>query len=117
MEYPPSCPHCGAHLDPGEVCNCLDVTQLSTAQVEAATGISRATIYAALWSGLLIGAKLDGKTWSISAGECMEWAQYLWKRGRTTMYPPDRAEKYLRDFHLFSSHITPEAESKKPDKT
>lgn len=24
MSYFRTCPHCGAHLDPGEVCNCRD---------------------------------------------------------------------------------------------
>lgn len=73
---------------------------LTTSQVEAATGIIKPTIYAALRSGLLNGAKLDGKTWSISPEDCLEWARHLWRNGRATMYPPDRAERYLRDFNL-----------------
>lgn len=44
---------------------------LTTSQVEAATGIIKPTIYAALRSGLLNGAKLDGKTWSISPEDCL----------------------------------------------
>ena len=36
MNYYKTCPHCGAHLDPGEVCDCRDneKTALGAANTE-----------------------------------------------------------------------------------
>lgn len=78
MGYYRTCPHCGAHLDPGEVCDCVAAsTPLTTSDVEYATGVYRQKIYADLYAGLLIGTKPDGKHWSIQAMDCLEWARYL----------------------------------------
>lgn len=66
-------------------------------EAEEATGIYRKKIYADLRSGLLNGAKLDGRHWSIPARDCLEWARLLWRHGRTYMWPPEHAEQYIRD--------------------
>lgn len=38
MAYFKICPHCGSHLDPGEICDCLDEGTTETAVVEAGKG-------------------------------------------------------------------------------
>ena len=39
MSYYKTCPHCGAHLDPGETCDCRDnkKTALDAANIQSGT--------------------------------------------------------------------------------
>lgn len=38
MSYFKTCPHCGAHLDPGETCDCLDKKKAPASSAKADEG-------------------------------------------------------------------------------
>ena len=38
MSYFKACPHCGAHLDPGEVCDCRDNEEAPASAANAGEG-------------------------------------------------------------------------------
>lgn len=74
---------------------------MTVKEVAEATGINRGTVYAHLQSGKLKAVKY-GKEYYITTGDCLTWANTMWKQGRALMYDPDRAERFIADFKIDS---------------
>lgn len=76
MPYYETCPDCGAHLDPGERCDCQPRSQfLSVSDVAERWAVSTDLVYSLIRSGDLAAMKVAGTTWRVPLGAVIAYEQ------------------------------------------
>ena len=79
MPYYDTCPDCGAHLDPGERCDCRNTQPqsqfLSVSEVAERWAVSTDLVYSLIRSGDLAAMKIAGTTWRIPLGAVIAYEQ------------------------------------------
>ena len=101
MPYYDTCPDCGAHLDPGERCDCQDAKPtspfLSVADVAKRWAVSTDLVYGLIRNGGLAAMKVAGTTWRVPLGAVIAYENdSLTGRKKERKLPRSKRKPVLR---------------------